>query len=256
MRRLLLLSFLFVSWANVICSAQQGPKRFLEWSIGDARDWATSMSWERGAKTGVTLALIAPISLLDEHILERQRTTETPSGEFLELANYLGGPEAKFVAIGAFGISMLTPSRKLQDATFTSLQSMIYAYALGSVSKRVLVGRSRPYEGKGAFDFELFSNRNSSFPSGHATTAWALTMPFIIYYPGVISFGLGVLASGTALARLKRQQHWVTDVLAGSFLGGATGYWLAKKHLGELPRFAENVQARVGPTGFSVTARF
>lgn len=256
MLRLLFLPLLFVSWATSVCSAQDGPERFLEWTVGDARDWATSMSWERGAKVGVTLALIAPISLLDEHILERQRTTETTSGEFLEFANYMGGPEAKFVAMGAFGLSMLTPSRKLQDATFTSLQSMVYAYALGSVSKRVLVGRSRPYEDKGAFDFELLSNRNTSFPSGHATTAWALTMPYIVYYPGPVTFGLGVLATGTALARLKRQQHWVTDVLAGSFLGGATGYWLSKKHLGELPRFAENIETRVAPTGFSVVARF
>jgi len=248
-RRSSILLILLACISSLPVSAQDGPERFLEWTVHDARDWGTSWSWERGLKVGTTLAILAPMTLLDEHISEKQRTKETPSGEFLEFANYLGGPEAKYVALGAFGASLLTPSSKLQDATFTSLQSVAYAYILGSLSKRALVGRSRPYEEEGAFQFELFSNRNSSFPSGHATTAWALVMPYIVYYPGPVSFGLGVLATGTAIARLQRQQHWITDILAGSMLGGSMGYWLAKKHQGKLERFSMDV----GPGGFSLT---
>lgn len=246
---------LFVLLAGFACAplaAQEGPVRFLDWAVKDARDWGTSWSWERGLKVGTTLAVLAPMTLLDEQISEKQRTKETLSGEFLEFANYMGGPEAKYVALGAFGASLLTSSPKLQDATFTSLQSVAYAYVLGSLSKRVFIGRSRPYEEEGAFQFELLSNRNSSFPSGHATTAWALVMPYIVYYPGPVSFGLGVLATGTAIARLQRQQHWITDILAGSMLGGSMGYWLAKKHQGELERFALDV----GPGGFSLTVDF
>lgn len=222
----------------------------------DGRDWAISWSKERALKTGIVVGALVPMSLLDEQILERQRNTETPSGEFLEVANYLGGPEAKYVAIGVFGATMLTRSERLQDAAFTSLQSMVYAYALGSVSKRVLVGRSRPYQEKGAFDFHPFSNNNTSFPSGHATTAWALVTPWMVYYPGPITFGLGVLASGTAISHLKRQQHWVTDVVAGSFLGGTMGYWLARKHQGRLPRFAQDIRANLGPNQFAISWTF
>lgn len=226
--------------------AQNSPGRFLDWTVNDARDWGASWSWERGLKVGTTIAVLAPMSLLDEHISEKQRPRESPTGEFVEFANYLGGPKAKYVAVGVFGASLLTPSSKLQDATFTSLQSMVYSYMLGTLSKRVLIGRSRPYEDEGAFTFELLSNKNSSFPSGHATTAWALVMPYIMYYPGPVSFGLGLLATGTSIARLQRQQHWITDVLAGSMLGGSMGYWLSKKHQGELERFSLNV----GPAGF------
>jgi membrane-associated phospholipid phosphatase len=229
--------------------AQDGPARFLDWTVNDARDWGTSWNWERGLKVGTTVAVLAPMSLLDERISEKQRPKESPTGEFVEFANYLGGPKAKYVAVGVFGASLLTPSSKLQDATFTSLQSMVYSYMLGSLSKRVLIGRSRPYEEEGAFQFELLSNKNSSFPSGHATTAWALVMPYIVYYPGPVSFGLGLLATGTAIARLQRQQHWLTDILAGSMLGGSMGYWLAKKHQGELERFSLDV----GPGGFRLT---
>lgn len=232
--------------------AQDGSRRFLDWSVNDARDWGRSWNWERGLKVGTTMAVLAPMTLLDEQISKKQRTKETPAGEFLEFANYMGGPRAKYVALGAFGASLLTPSSKLQDATFTSLQSMAYAYMLGSLSKRVLIGRSRPYQGEGAYQFELLSNKNSSFPSGHATTAWALVMPYIVYYPGPVSFGLGLLATGTAIARLQRQQHWVTDILAGSMLGGSMGYWLARKHQGQLDRFSMDV----GPGGFRLAVHF
>jgi len=218
----------------------------------DARDWATSWDWKRGKKVGTTVALLIPISLLDEDMSERQRKSDSRAGDFLEVANFLGGPEAKYIALGAFSASLLTPSRKLQDATFTSLQSMAYTYVVGTLSKRVLIGRSRPYEEVGAFEFELLSNKNSSFPSGHAATAWALVMPYIVYFPGPVTFGMGVLATGTAVTRLQRKQHWVTDVLAGSFLGGAMGYWLATKHQGESERLSIQVQ----PQGLSLTVGF
>ena len=66
-------------------------------------------------------------------------------------------------------------------------------------------------------------------------------MPYIVYYPGPVTFAMGVLATGTAITRLQRQQHWVTDVLAGSMLGGSMGYWLAKKHQGKLPNFGLDI---------------
>ncbi len=230
-------------------AGQSGPTRFAEWMVQDARDWGTSWSWERGKKVGTVAVLLVPISLLDEDMSEQRRKSDSRIGDFLEVANFLGGPEAKFIAAGAFGASLLTPSTKLQDATFTSLQSMVYAYAITSLSKRALVGRNRPYEEEGAFTFSLLSNTNSSFPSGHATTAWALVMPYMVYYPGPITFVMGVLATGTAITRLQRQQHWVTDVMAGSFLGGSMGYWLARKHQGKLDRFALDI----GPAGASLT---
>jgi membrane-associated phospholipid phosphatase len=248
--------FLLLIFVVPLVRAQEGPRRFADWMVQDGRDWATSWSQERTLKTGLVIGVLVPMSLLDEQILERQRNTETPSGEFLEFANYLGGPEAKYVAAGVFGATLLTHSTRLQDAAFTSLQSMVYAYAIGSVSKRLLVGRSRPYQDQGAFHFRLLSNNNTSFTSGHATTAWALVMPWIVYYPNPLTFGLGVLASGTAISRLKRQQHWVTDVVAGSFLGGTMGWWLARKHQGRLPRFSEQVRANLGPDRFAVSWTF
>lgn len=253
MKRTLLLLFVL---AAPLVHAQEGPRRFAHWMVRDGQDWATSWSRERALKTGLVVGVLVPMSLLDEPILERQRDTETPSGEFLEFANNLGGSEAKFVVAGVFGATLLTSNHRLQDAAFTSLQSMVYAYLIGSASKRVLVGRSRPYEGKGAFEFHPLSNRNTSFPSGHATTAWAVVVPWMVYYPNPLTFGLGILASGTAISRLKQQQHWVTDVVAGSFLGGTMGYWLARKHQGKLPRFAQDVRANLGPGSFAVSWTF
>ncbi|NBC18539.1 MAG: phosphatase PAP2 family protein, partial [Bacteroidetes bacterium] len=68
------------------------------------------------------------------------------------------------------------------------------------------------------------------FPSGHATTVFAFTTPWVLYYPGVPTYGLLALSAGTAYARLADNVHWFTDVMAGSAIGIATAYWLTRRH--------------------------
>jgi hypothetical protein len=66
-----------------------------------------------------------------------------------------------------------------------------------------------------------------SFPSGEVTLQASFVTPFIANYarsnPWVWS--LELLPAYDALARLKSQEHWQTDVLAGWVLGTAVGYW-------------------------------
>jgi membrane-associated phospholipid phosphatase len=93
------------------------------------------------------------------------------------------------------------------------------------------IGRVRPRDGSAPYDFQVFS-QHRSFPSGHTTLAFALTVPWAVYYPGPITYGLVGLAGGTAVARVARGNRWPSDVLAGALVGGATGYLLARRHLG------------------------
>jgi len=73
-----------------------------------------------------------------------------------------------------------------------------------------------------------------SFPSGHATLAWATAMTGVGYLanqrpdlPGWIHFAGGAAAGGfataTAVLRVKGQVHFPSDVVAGSLWGGAVG---------------------------------
>src|SRR5205814_7742412 len=66
-----------------------------------------------------------------------------------------------------------------------------------------------------------------SFPSGEVTLITAVVTPFMFEYghdhPGV--YALALLPAYDAIARVKSQAHWQTDVLASIGLGTLTGYF-------------------------------
>jgi len=74
---------------------------------------------------------------------------------------------------------------------------------------------------------------NNSFPSGHSATAFmTATMLHMEYGDRLpwVSFAGYTTSSVIALSRLIRNKHYMTDVMAGSFIGIATtylGYFLA-----------------------------
>ena len=91
---------------------------------------------------------------------------------------------------------------------------------------KLAVGRARPYETPGDADLlRPFSGQNS-FPSGHATLAFALAagidrettarwVPWVVY----------PMAAAVGWSRVRDQKHWASDVVAGAFLGT----WTARK---------------------------
>jgi len=66
-----------------------------------------------------------------------------------------------------------------------------------------------------------------SFPSGEVAAVSAIVTPFVLEYgaetPAV--YALEALPLYDAIARVKAQAHWQTDVLAGFALGTASGYY-------------------------------
>jgi undecaprenyl-diphosphatase len=97
--------------------------------------------------------------------------------------------------------------------------SVVSADVLADLLK-ALVHRHRPYEHQIGP-----SERTHSFPSGHASTAFAGATMLGFYLPRwrVPLYGLAVLI---ALSRLYNGVHYPTDVLAGALLGTATALLL------------------------------
>ena len=66
-----------------------------------------------------------------------------------------------------------------------------------------------------------------SFPSEEVAAVSAIVTPFVLEYhqdqPAV--YALALLPAYDAIARMKAQAHWQTDVLAGAALGGLAGYY-------------------------------
>jgi membrane-associated phospholipid phosphatase len=73
-----------------------------------------------------------------------------------------------------------------------------------------------------------------SFPSGHATTAFALFFGLsIILEAKWAQFLALVLAAGVAFSRVYLSQHFLTDVVAGAVIGitgGYLGWWWIRRY--------------------------
>jgi len=134
-------------------------------------------------------------------------------------------------AAGLYGAAVLSGSPTGADVGLHVLEAMLAAGAVTSTLK-ILVGRQRPYVdppdshafGRGRLiDFE---SRLESFPSGHATVAFAfagaLTEETARHWPGrerVVGPLAFATASGVAFARMYRDKHWASDVVAGAVVG-------------------------------------
>ena len=113
--------------------------------------------------------------------------------------------------------------------------------ALSSEALKHIFTRARPDQG-GDPNQWFQGQGHYSFPSGEVTTVTAIVTPFVFEYrhdyPAV--YALELLPVYDAIARVKVQAHWQTDVLAGIALGTLTGYYAHSRDspliLGVLPK--------------------
>lgn len=118
---------------------------------------------------------------------------------------------------------------RLGRTFWTSIDASVAAGVVSQVMK-VAFSRVRPRDsGPPPGDPNLWfkGNGNESFPSGEVTMVSSIVTPFMLEYghdhPGV--YALTLLPVYDAIARVKVQAHWQTDVLAGFALGSGTA-WL------------------------------
>jgi len=224
--------------------------RFKDWAWQDAEAWITSWDGQRVVYVAGATAVLAGLSFTDQAISDQAINWGSGTfGGFLDASNEIGGPYGILIPTSVFALSFATDDTKFQDAAFTSMQSYVYSLALVFTTKMV-VGRSRPDAEKGPHDFHPFSGA-ASFPSGHTASIFAMVMPWVFYYPGPVTYAMVAVATGTAIARIQRQRHWFTDVLAGAAISTAMSHFLYKRH-----RNAQNPSVNIMPTGSGLSMRF
>src|SRR4029079_3669627 len=100
---------------------------------------------------------------------------------------------------------------------------------------KVAVNRERPLEGSSGGSFWSGQARpwDSSFPSGHAVSSWALASIVAHEYPHprivpVLAYG----RAGTVIgSRFAARRHFASDVVVGAAMGWFIGdYIFAKRH--------------------------
>ncbi|MCG8341411.1 MAG: phosphatase PAP2 family protein [Chlorobiales bacterium] len=113
---------------------------------------------------------------------------------------------------------------------------LLYSVALSGIITIILksfLGRARPrlyvHEQIYGFDFFHIEYVWLSFPSGHAATALSAASAIALIFPRYKTF-FYLVGITIAASRIILVQHWLSDVIAGSFLGLAVTLLLYDKH--------------------------
>jgi len=191
------------------------------------------------AATGIGASMIwldAPV----DNLVTSDAPVWKPVHTFASLTDWYGesGGHALIVSAGLVGAvalgGWLADEDRMLDTAAIMGESVVFTSAITYVGKMIL-GRKRPYNDEGPHRFEWFvspgNDASVSFPSGHASTAFALAGAGAGRHPyWYVQVPAYALATSAALQRIDVRDHWLSDVLAGSLLGYAVSSFLVDRY--------------------------
>lgn len=191
--------------------------------LGDTEDVFTAPAhWDGDQWLGAAeaAAAVGTAAAFDRTIRDHVQAGRTPGEDHFmrqwqEFGNYYA-----FGALAAFDAwGELDGNITARNVAMDGIASSIIAGGLITPALKIVVGRERPSTTTSTYRFKPFSN-NSSFPSGHATEAFAVATAIAENYPAP---WVQVLAYGSAglvgYARIELNAHYASDVVAGALVG-------------------------------------
>jgi membrane-associated phospholipid phosphatase len=166
-----------------------------------------------------------------------------PVGTLIVLIAFLAPPALDYMSRAVLAIAVARLSYVFVAVGLPGLVS--------TVVKR-LIGRVRP-SAIGPFAYEPFSWRPeyASFPSGHATTAFAALVAFGIIFPRLRPV-LWIYAVLIAASRVMVSAHYPSDVIAGAAFGAFGALlvrdWFAARRLGFFVGSDSAIHTMPGPS--------
>ncbi len=170
------------------------------------------------------------IAAFDEPV--RENVISNQSENFSKVMNVsnVGGeiytPIALSVSLYGIGLFFDEPSTRVTGRLVA--EAFIFSGITTTLGKSFF-GRSRPFVNGDAHNFEWFqlSEPQLALPSGHATIAFSMASVLSTRIDNVYaSIGLYAIATSTAVARMYKDKHWLSDVMLGSAIGIASGLYV------------------------------
>jgi membrane-associated phospholipid phosphatase len=223
-------------WADTV-EVATGP---LHWDHDEWRDFAL-----------ITGGLVLTTAVLDKPIRNLvQRNRSRSSDRFFKDIEKFGTKQYGLpVLAGFYGYGALENDNEAKAVALDGFSASIIS-ALATSTIKGVVGRRRPNTGRGPQSFSPFQG-DYSFPSGHATGAFAFASTIATHYediPWVVGTSYGI-AGLVGLARIELNAHWASDVVAGSLIGGVIGHHLVhfneqwrEQHSAFTPKISTNGQ--------------
>jgi membrane-associated phospholipid phosphatase len=185
--------------------------------------------WIRFAEgTAAVAALYAADRTLYRNVQDHRSSF---TDDFAKAVTPFGGRRAENISVLLILAGAGMHDDNLRDAGRDSLESEIIAGGIVTPLLKRAFGRARPIQEEGASSFTPFSSGHQSFPSGHATNAFAFATAIAGHYDGwVVPTIVYSLASGVAFSRVNDRAHFPSDVLAGALIGRAIAKSVVHRH--------------------------
>jgi membrane-associated phospholipid phosphatase len=191
---------------------------------------AAPIRWYHAA---IAVGGVAALTAIDEPVQRHTQRHRSPALSDIAGVFRHGGEPLFYGGIGAgiLATGIVAGDHGIQRAGRRVLVSVATAGVVLE-SMKLLIGRSRPNEGVGAFSFHPFTSLKDStgvaargaMPSGHALAAFAVVTSLADdIHSTPVHLLLYTAAGGTAFSRVYENRHWVSDVAMGTVLGVTIG---------------------------------
>jgi PAP2 superfamily len=191
----------------------------LHWT---GRDW--TMFGAFAASLGVLLATDQ-----QTYVAVQERRSVT-TDDISDVTTPFGQAYAWALAGGMLAGGLITKNPDLRDTGRDAIEAAFFASLLTTILKPVF-GRERPEQSDGRTVFHGFTSQYQSFPSGHATIAWAVASVVAMRTEGwIVPTVAYTLATIVAFDRVNDGKHFIADVFAGAAIGVAVGRFVVGRH--------------------------
>lgn len=134
----------------------------------------------------------------------------------------LGNRFPPLLLTGMYLTSVVTKNRKLEHSTLSIAKGLAISTAFYT-SFKALIRRQRPTRTDDPYVFAVpFTSKGyTSFPSGHANTAFSVATGFALQYKDSkwVPWAAYTLATLTSVSRMYQERHWSSDVIIGAAIG-------------------------------------
>ena len=180
-------------------------------------------------KVAVVLGTTGILLAVDEDAQDFfQRNKSSTTDKISDWFEPLGRADIQAPVLGGlYLVGAFLDNDKLKRVSLLSLETFGITALLTTGVKR-LSGRRRPLSDKQEFAWRgpSFSSKNTSFPSGHTSSMFAIATTISLEFPEepLVSILAYTTAGLTSFARLNDNEHWVSD----AFFGACLGYFISK----------------------------
>jgi membrane-associated phospholipid phosphatase len=184
--------------------------------------------WQRAA--GLVVITGTLMATTDQNVADyydRHRHTQI-NNVMQGVGDVLSPPALLGYSAALWGAGQLLPNDELSGTGFKMGEAVVFSSVIAGGIK-VMVGRARPFTGADANDFSGWSwqDDHQSFPSAHATAAFAAARVLSPQLTPMQRLGAYGVASLVAYSRVYQSEHWLSDVVFGAGLGYSVGALLA-----------------------------